>query len=173
MSPQTDGPAAQPPAPQTARSQTRKAGSAQNAGAIAARLREASSLPELLAVSFEAFEAIRVLARRSEDAVPGLFAAFMMAADAAVDGKEAVTIAPSLSPSPSGTLPTGLPSADAGIKTIADGIAALGVLLDERLTDAAHRARMPGDRAACEEAAGAGRRIYQLMARDGDDRRLR
>jgi hypothetical protein len=63
---------------------------------IQARLREASSLAELLAVSFDAFEAIRVLARSSEDTVPGLFAALMTTADAAVDGREAITIAPSL-----------------------------------------------------------------------------
>ena len=141
--------------------------------AIAARLRKACSLPELLAVSFDAFEAIRVLARRSEDMVPWLFAAFMMAADAAVDGREAITIAPSLSPAPSGTQPAGPPAADADIETITDAMAALGGLLDERLTDAVNRAHIPGDRAACDEAAEAGRRIHRLMARDDDDRHLR
>jgi hypothetical protein len=75
----------------------------QEIGAIQARLREASSVPELLAVSFDAFEAVRVLARSSEEAVPGLFAAFMTAADAAVDGREAITIAPSLPPARVGT----------------------------------------------------------------------
>jgi hypothetical protein len=141
-------------------------------GAITTRLREACSLPELLAVSFEMFEAIRVLARRSEDKVPRLFAAFMMAADAAVDGREAITMAPSLSPAFNSTPPTGPAATGAEIETVADAIAALGGLLDERLSDAAVRARMPGDRTACEEAAGAGRRIRQLMARDDDDRRI-
>ena len=137
MSSQANGPAAEPPAQQSAGSQTRKVDGVQDVEALATRLREACSLPELLAVSFEAFEAIRVLARRSEDTVPWLFAAFMMAADAAVDGREAITIAPSLSPAPSGTLPASPPAADAEIKTITDAIAALGGLLDERLTDAA------------------------------------
>ena len=77
--------------------------------AIVARLRDARSLPELLAVSFDAFEAIRVLARGSEDIAPALFAAFMTAADAAVDGREAITIAPSLSPGPGVTLITSPP----------------------------------------------------------------
>jgi hypothetical protein len=140
--------------------------------AIAARLRDARSLPELLAASFDAFEAICVLARRSEDRAPSLFAAFMTAADAAVDGREAITIAPSLSPSPGGTLATSSPAADADIDTITDALAALGALLDERLADAADRTVMPGDRAGCREAAEAGRRIHQLMARDDDDRDL-
>ena len=173
MSSQANGPAAEALAQQSAGSQTRKVDGVQDVEALAARLREACSLPELLAVSFEAFEAIRVFARRSEDTVPWLFAAFMMAADAAVDGREAITTAPSLSPAPSGTLPAGPPAADAEIKTITDAIAALGGLLDERLTDAVNRAHIPGDRAACEEAAQAGRRIHRLMARDDDDRRIR
>ena len=173
MSSQANGPAAEPLAQQSAGSQTRKVDGVQEVEALATRLREACSLPELLAVSFEAFEAIRVFARRSEDTVPWLFAAFMMAADAAVDGREAITIAPSLSPAPRGTLPAGPPAADAEIKTITDAIAALGGLLDERLTDAVNRAHIPGDRAACEEAAQAGRRIHRLMARDDDDRRIR
>jgi hypothetical protein len=58
----------------------------------------------LLAASFDAFEAIRVVARGSEDLAPWLFAAFMTAADAAVDGTQAITVAPSLSLAPVGTL---------------------------------------------------------------------
>src|SRR6266487_2241827 len=127
-----------------------------------ARVQDARSLPELLAASFDALEAIRVLARASEDAVPSLFAAFMTAADAAVDGRQAITIAPSLSPSPGGTLATSSPAADADIDTITDALAALGALLDERLADAADRALVPDDRAACQAAAQAGRRIHQL-----------
>ena len=141
--------------------------------AIMARLRDARSLPELLAVSFDAFEAIRVIARGSEDIAPALFAAFMTAADAAVDGREAITIAPSLSPAPGVTLITSPPDAGADIDTITDALAALGALLDERLAHAADRALVPGDRAACQEAAQAGRRIHQLMAREDNDRHLR
>ena len=59
---------------------------------IVARLRNARALPELLAASFEAFDAIRVVARGCEDLAPWLFAAFMTAADAAVDGTQAITI---------------------------------------------------------------------------------
>jgi hypothetical protein len=151
----------------------READGVQEIAAIQARLREASSLPELLAASFDAFEAIRVLARSSEDAVPGLFTAFMTAADAAVDGREAITVAPSLSPArPSA--PFASPSAaNADIETVTLALAVLGALLRERLAKAAEPAPIPGDRAACEEVAEAARRIRQLMACDHDDRRLR
>jgi hypothetical protein len=140
---------------------------------IVARLRGARSLPELLVASFDAFEVIRILARGSEDLVPWLFAAFMMAADAAVDGTQAITVAPSLSLAPTVTLIVAPPAAGADIDTIAVALAALGALLDERLADAADRALLSGDRAACQEAAEAGRRIHQLMAGDGNDRHLR
>jgi hypothetical protein len=140
---------------------------------IVARLRDARALPELLAASFDAFEAIRVVARGSEDLAPWLFAAFMTAADAAVDGTQAITIAPSLSPEPTATMIVAPHAAGADTDTVADALAALGELLDERLTHAADRARLSGDRTACQEAAEAGRRIHQLMASDGNDRHLR
>ena len=68
---------------------------------IQARLRDASALPDTLAVSFDAFEAIRLAARSCTDRIPELFAAFMTTADAAVDGREAITAAPSLPARPS------------------------------------------------------------------------
>jgi len=144
-----------------------------NVEAITAQLRGARSLPRLLAASLEAFETIRVLARGSEDMVPSLFAAFMTVADAAVDGRQAITLAPSLSPASGVTPVTIPPAAAADIDTIADALAGLGELLGERLVRAADRALIPGDRAACQEAAEAGRRIHQLMAREDNDRDLR
>jgi hypothetical protein len=129
---------------------------------IMARLQGARSLPELLAAGFDAFETIRVLARGSEDIVPSLFAAFITVADAAVDGRQAIILAPSLPPVSLITTP---PAAGADIDTITVALAALGELLDECLARAADRALIPGDRAACQEAAEAGRRIHQLMAR--------
>ena len=130
---------------------------------IMARLQGARSLPELLAAGFDAFETIRVLARGSEDIVPSLFAAFITVADAAVDGRQAITLAPSLPPVSLITTP---PAAGADIDTVTVALTALGELLDECLARAADRALIPGDRAACQEAAKAGRRIHQLMARE-------
>ena len=134
------------------------------ASGIEARLTEAASLPETLAAGFDAFEVIRLAARDCQNRVPVLFAAFMTAADAAVDGREALTIAPSL-PRGGGTGPAvALPSgADAG--KAASALASLAAVLRERLTDAAVQADVPGDRAACQNAAEAAGRIWQLMTR--------
>jgi hypothetical protein len=70
------------------------------------RLEQAATLPETLAASFDAFEAIRIAARERRDRVPELFAAFMTAADAAVDGREALTIGSSLQPAGACSGPT-------------------------------------------------------------------
>ena len=140
---------------------------------VEVRLRQAATLPDMLAASFDAFEVIRFLARGNEDRVPALFAAFMTAADAAVDGREAVTAAPSLPPGGGGGT-GGLPVApDADVGEIADDMAALAVLLGDRLGYAATLSTTPDDQAACEEAAEAAGRICQLMTRGHDDTRLR
>jgi hypothetical protein len=56
---------------------------------IEARLEQAASLPEALTAGFDAFEIIRTAARSCQNRAPRLFAAFMTAADVAVDGREA------------------------------------------------------------------------------------
>ena len=126
---------------------------------LTAQLREESGLPELLSTSFDVFEVVRQLARSCDSEVPQLFATFMMAADAAVDGREAITVAPALRPGGAarpGAPPsdTGVPSAGAGVQITA-GLAALAALLAERLAGAATSARSPGDRHACAQAAAA------------------
>jgi hypothetical protein len=137
---------------------------------ITTRLRDADSLPDTLAAGFDAFEAARQLARGCEDAVPGLFAVFMTTADAAVDGRDAITIAPSRPPDRRGGAGASMPHARAPVEEIADALAELGALLTDRLSRAASAATA-GDRAACTEAAQAAGRIRQLMARGDHDRR--
>jgi hypothetical protein len=139
---------------------------------VKARLRQASDLPEILAASFDAFEVIRLLARRSEDRAVGLFAAFMCTADAAVDGREAVTIAPSLPVLDASTVAPGEPTASADLDLVIERLATLGALLDERLTRAGVTAADLGDCAACQGGAAAARRICWLMGRGDDDGRL-
>ena len=131
---------------------------------IGTRLEQAASLPEVLAAGFDAFEAIRVTARHHQDQVPALFAAFMTTADAAVDGREAITIAPSLPPAPAARPGQAL-TADADTGQVADTLAALAAVLRDRLRDAAARAGTAGDRTACQDAADAAGRICQLMTR--------
>jgi hypothetical protein len=134
------------------------------ADTIEARLRQAVSLPEILDAGFDAFEAIRTAGRSYQDRVPELFAAFMTTADAAVDGREALTAAPSL-PLTGDTKPGHAVAADADAGYAADAVAALAALVRDRLTEAAGLADTPEDRAACEEAAEAAARICQLMTR--------
>jgi hypothetical protein len=144
----------------------------QETQSIQARLRDASSLPDTLAVSFDAFEVIRLAARSWVDRVPELFAAFMTTAGAAVEGREAITAAPSLPAGPAAEQP-GLLAAGDSIDDAIDALAALGTLLESRLTQAGAAATIHADRVACAEAAGGARRIHQLMARGDDGAGLR
>jgi hypothetical protein len=134
------------------------------ATSIGTRLEQAASLPEVLAAGFDAFEAIRITARHHQDQVPALFAAFMTTADAAVDGREAITIAPSLPRAP-GAKPGPALTADADTGQAADAMAALAAVLRDRLTAAAALADTPDDQAACQDAAEAAGRICRLMTR--------
>jgi len=127
------------------------------------RLREAASLPEVLDEGYAAFEAIRITARACEAQVPRLFAAFMTTADAAVDGREALTTAPSLPRS--GNRPESASSAGADPRQAIDVLAQLAAALRERLAEAAGQADLAEDRAACRDAASAAGRICQLMTR--------
>ena len=128
------------------------------------RLREAVSLPEILDEGFAAFEAIRITARGCEAKIPGLFAAFMTTADAAVDGREALTAAPSL-PRRSGNGPQNASSADADAGQAIDELAQLAAVLHERLAEAAGQADLAADQTACRDAASAAGQICQLMTR--------
>jgi hypothetical protein len=130
-----------------------------------ARILEANSLAELLSVSFDAFESIRIRARSCEDREPALFAAFMATADAAVDGREAIVAAPALGPAGPDAVPADPSGAGISVTEAADSLAALGALLSEHLTRAAARTSEPGDRVACQEAARAASRVHDLMAR--------
>jgi len=138
--------------------------------AIEDRLRRSTTMPDSLAASFDAFETIRLIARNHELQAPELFAAFMTTAAAAVEGRDAITAAPSL-PSASGHPPQyGGPASapEAGIDSIADALAGLAAILGSHLTRAAARATAAADRAACQDAARSARQIRQLMARADD-----
>jgi hypothetical protein len=141
----------------------------QETSGIMRRLRDAGSLPDTLTVSFDAFEAIRQLARDCEDRVPGLLAAFMTTADAAVDGREAIATAPALSPAGRASTAVSVPGPSAPVQEVAAALAALGAVLAQRLCHAATIATTSGDQTACQDAALAARRIWQLMtgAEDG------
>lgn len=114
---------------------------------LEARLHAAATLSDTLAAGFDAFEAIRQLSRDCEDLVPALFAAFMSTADAAVDGREAIAIAPSLlacGPEPTVTVGTAARSVDG----VTDALASLGAVLRSR--------ELSGPAGACSARCQAG-----------------
>ena len=74
------------------------------------RLQHAAGLPAILDAAYDAFEDMLPAIRAHEDPAGGLFAAFMMAAASAADGRDAIGFAPSLPPGHS----QDRPAADAG-----------------------------------------------------------
>jgi hypothetical protein len=136
--------------------------------AIASRLRGGTALAELLDAGFDAFEAIRMVARAGEDRAPELFAAFMTAAGTAVEGRNALYDAPSLPPA---TSPPPAPTVSRAVSAgqIADELAAFAALLAERLAEAVARAAGEDDRAACQHATYAAADIHRLLARGLDE----
>ena len=139
---------------------------------IQAQLQRASALPEMLAVSFDAFEAIRLAARSCVDRVPELFAAFMTTVGAAVEGREAITAAPSLPPGLAPLRPA-LLEPGASVDDVIGVLAGLAALLDARLTQAVAGTAIYADRLACKQAAAAAQQICQLMDRGEDAAGLR
>lgn len=136
--------------------------------AIASRLRGSSTLAQLLDAGFDAFEAIRLVARACEDRAPDLFAAFMSAAGTAVDGRNGLNDAPSLPPA-AGPPPAVTMSATVSAGPIADELATLAALLAHRLAEAAAHCLLEGDWAACQQASCAATDIHRLLARDLDE----
>jgi len=92
---------------------------------------------------------------------------------AAVDGRNSVAAAPSLPRATGSADRPGRPEPGAGLHDIADGLAALGALLAGRLPAAAADATIPGDLAACADAAEAAAQIHRLLAGTCDARRVR
>ena len=136
--------------------------------AIAARLRGATTLADLLDAGFDAFEVVRLVARAGEDCAPELFAAFMTAAGTAVEGRNALNDAPSLPPA-TAPPPAITMSATLDADHIADELAALAALLTQRLAEASAQTLREGDRAACQHATHAAADIHRLLARGLDE----
>jgi hypothetical protein len=122
------------------------------------------TVAEALAAAFDGFEAIRQLARSSEDDTPELFAAFMSAASAAAGGRDPLASAPALASLTGYGPPVALPASGGDPGQAADAIAALAATLAARLNSARPLATTPADQQACEAAAAAARRIRELMA---------
>jgi hypothetical protein len=141
-------------------------------GRAAVGLRAAGSVAETLDAAFDAFEAIRAAARDCEDRAPELFAAFMLAAGAAVEGRNALAAAPSLPRRGGETANADAASLSADVAEVADALADLSGLLAHRLQEAAAHTGNASDGSACRDAAGAAAQIHQFLGA-GDDAHVR
>ncbi len=128
------------------------------------RLRQASGLAPILAGAHEAFGAMLAAIRSQEDPATGFFAAFMMAAALAADGRDAVAFAPAMPPrrGHNAQVPEDVSAETAG--QIAGAVVDLSSLVAVRLAQAAGQATDPDDREACRRAAWCTRGIQDLMA---------
>ena len=68
------------------------------------RLEQATGLPAVLDAAYDAFEEMLSALEEQEDRGGAAFAAFVMSATAAANGRDALAAAPSLPPAPSGDL---------------------------------------------------------------------
>lgn len=132
------------------------------------RLQHAVGLADVLDAAYDAFEDMLQAIRAREDPASGLFAAFMMAAASAADGRDAVAFAPSF-PCPGTAAPALGDGAQAGesAESIADAVVELSRLVVARLVQARESASDPGDRAACADAVCCAENIWGLLHRGG------
>lgn len=129
------------------------------------RVQQANGLAAVLDAAYEAFEAMLSALEALQDPASGLFAAFVMAAASAANGRNAVALAPSLPGQPLLAVPAGgRPWPGERPEHLAGLVAGLSHLVAGRLARAAACAPESGDRAACAHAARSARDICGLLA---------
>ncbi len=129
------------------------------------RLQQASDLAAVLDAAYEAFEGMVSVIHPAQDPASGLFAAFVMAAASAANGRNALALAPSLPGHPLPPVPAEQqPGSGEPPERVAEAVAGLSHLVAERLAQAAACAPDTGDRAACRHAAHSARDICGLLS---------
>ena len=126
------------------------------------RLDKADGVAAALSAGWDTFDLIQQIADGcAADRDSGLFAAFLLAAGAAGQGRDAVGFAPSI-PADSDPVDT---RADEGTDpaTTAADLAALAIVLRTRLEAAAAQAGNLGDLQACRDAARAAARVREYL----------
>ena len=105
---------------------------------------------------------------RVQDPASGLFAALVMAAASAANGRNALALAPSLPGHPLPAVPAGQqPGSGEPPERVAEVVAGSRKLVAERLAQAAASAPDTGDRDACQHAAQSARDICGLLSISG------
>jgi hypothetical protein len=120
----------------------------------------AEDLPALLAAAYGAFDCALQALRGAEDHAGPMLSAFVLAAAAAADGRDAVASARSF-PGPGSWLTGNMTSAAA--VEVADQVAGLSRALVTRLREAAAAGGGP----ACAAAAACAARMHELLAPPG------
>lgn len=129
------------------------------------RLQEADGLAAVLDAAYGAFEGMLSVIYPVQDPASGLFAAFVMAAASAADGRNALALAPSLPGHPLSTMPAELQLwSGEPPERVAEVVAALSTVVAERLTQAAASAPDTGDQTACQNAAQSAREICGMLS---------
>jgi hypothetical protein len=128
------------------------------------RLVAADGLPALLAAAWDTFELVQTAASARAGDSPDLYPAFTFARGSAVNGRNALTVAPSMPPVPADATPTPTDPTP-NVDRIADALAALASALSKRLRESAELAPDPADRSACQNAARESDQITSLLAR--------
>jgi hypothetical protein len=131
---------------------------------IQQHLIDADGVSGVLVAGWQVFELARAVAGASVGQTADMYPAFTFARGAAVSGRNAIAFAPSL---PADHEPwSGVPAPVTGdVYEVADAVAELASVLSGRLREAAGLAADPGDRVACENAAGDAERISRLLAK--------
>jgi len=125
------------------------------------QLTAASGLPAVLNAAYSAFECLLTVFRAGNDPAGDMFAAFVMSAALAADGRDAIAFAPSLPPA--ALVGEIAPAAD-GEEARAHELADLCRDLVTNLQGAVATASNPGDGAACREGVRCARGIHGLLA---------
>lgn len=121
---------------------------------------QAEDLPALLVAAYGAFECALQALRAAENNAGPLLPAFVMAAAAAADGRDAVAAASSFSGADS-SLTASMTSPVA--PDVADQVAGLSLALSNRLREAA----VGAGGSACAAAAARAGQMHDLLARPG------
>src|SRR6266487_532116 len=141
-----------------------------------ARLNSARTMPDMLSAACNAFELMLATIREHEERADGLFAAFVMAAASAADGRDALLTAPSLPwPLPTVSAPSAASDSDTsgqatapptaiGVDEVADALAEVSQFLDAAPTTVGRHTADPADNAACADAARCAQAMWSLLA---------
>jgi hypothetical protein len=130
-------------------------------------VQQASDLAAVIDAAYDAFEQMLAVIHPVQDPASDLFAALVMAAASAANGRNTLALAPSLPRRPLLAADDERPSSPEPPESVAGTVAGLSQLVAGRLAQAATSAPDTGDRAACRHAARSARDICGLLGSCG------